>query len=1028
MSKIPTVGRDKDKRRSLLTAPRTYRQKTSIPSPTKVEGPEVKCSKFKVGDLVSISGVKHGVVRYFGRVHFAEGEWFGIELGDDDGKHNGSIEGVKYFECASKHGIFAPSHKVCSPVESTTTGEGDVDTNPKYRDRSPLKPTQEKTLATSPSSRESSKSPPKSPLDSQTKSTFGFKSLLQQPKSGLQQPKVAVATSKSETDDDQRGEVCAKNDAPASEQQNNVKASKLAKPRTSLPKPASGKSVSLTATTATTNTEKTSSDSNKRSSLPRFGFVPPPSLSSKEPSHRDRLSLGDSSDEQKASHGGSTNPMTASYHEQTAAPHWQIEYKRQASFEQNRSSGIPRPGQRKSVSPPQSMRPVSEQATTESLQTRASEDKENDDELDQPYEVTTPTRVNTQTALTLAYDTHDHALGDCSSSDGDSLRGSRGSSPRVTGSPPRISPNNSPRSLHSPLTQQFNTEDSKNCTFTVHGNEDSENSTCTVPSNKPNSLNLTYDMDLTTQSEADLPDTNDTFSVVHDSALVTHDEDDVCAGMAQQLQSPIPDLLTPSALYAKQAAFEMSSHHVLCDDSAAFLDPLADSHVSAVSSVGILSDDQLCNNSLLSDEFRFTREQIASNSLMCAAPYDDEDDPGDARDLMVSPTRSLEGVLEVDLEVCSIDNPDLATPDITSPSVSSVNESDQRPSTVSDHSATCELSEEKTEAEEVDLSADTHDGGSGHVMANRTYDLTSQPDVTRDAQNLILGSKYSGHVADVASDELNENVANKNVSFKSDDSVSEISVHLESEAIHSKSDALSSTFEIPSCDSKSPVQRQDTYTVQHATESQDVDLERASIIKKSEDYDCEMFASDTSAQMSLLPNDLSAKMDTSNVKHENDLADELSVSLKQHHDMDDCDKDVDLNKCAMTEVYKKSPHDDEECVSTELNDKKVTVTEECAMTDFNDKSDECATMEVCDKVSDTNESLTEEDAQLLCDLEAGHSRYDRPISMISSCSGDTGIVMDIAGAGTASADRNDVSRKERPVSLISTSSADTGEY
>ena len=59
-----------------------------------------------------ISGVKNGTVRYYGKTHFAEGEWCGVELEDADGKHDGTVENVRYFTCEKGYGIFAPLSKV----------------------------------------------------------------------------------------------------------------------------------------------------------------------------------------------------------------------------------------------------------------------------------------------------------------------------------------------------------------------------------------------------------------------------------------------------------------------------------------------------------------------------------------------------------------------------------------------------------------------------------------------------------------------------------------------------------------------------------------------------------------------------------------------------------------------------------------------------------------------------------------------------------------------------------------------------
>ena len=69
-------------------------------------------SSFCPGEKVVVGGAKYGTVRYFGATHFAVGEWCGIELDEPDGKHNGEVDGKKYFDCKDRHGIFAPKHKV----------------------------------------------------------------------------------------------------------------------------------------------------------------------------------------------------------------------------------------------------------------------------------------------------------------------------------------------------------------------------------------------------------------------------------------------------------------------------------------------------------------------------------------------------------------------------------------------------------------------------------------------------------------------------------------------------------------------------------------------------------------------------------------------------------------------------------------------------------------------------------------------------------------------------------------------------
>ncbi|XP_040055704.2 CAP-Gly domain-containing linker protein 3 isoform X1 [Gasterosteus aculeatus] len=66
----------------------------------------------EVGDQVLVAGQKHGIVRYYGKTDFAPGYWFGIELDQATGKHDGSVFGVRYFNCLPKYGVFAPPSRV----------------------------------------------------------------------------------------------------------------------------------------------------------------------------------------------------------------------------------------------------------------------------------------------------------------------------------------------------------------------------------------------------------------------------------------------------------------------------------------------------------------------------------------------------------------------------------------------------------------------------------------------------------------------------------------------------------------------------------------------------------------------------------------------------------------------------------------------------------------------------------------------------------------------------------------------------
>ncbi|TDZ23156.1 Dynactin, 150 kDa isoform [Colletotrichum orbiculare MAFF 240422] len=63
-------------------------------------------SDLGVGQTVRLSDGRTGIVRFVGATHFAGGDWVGIELEDDTGKNDGSVQGERYFDCDMGHGMF----------------------------------------------------------------------------------------------------------------------------------------------------------------------------------------------------------------------------------------------------------------------------------------------------------------------------------------------------------------------------------------------------------------------------------------------------------------------------------------------------------------------------------------------------------------------------------------------------------------------------------------------------------------------------------------------------------------------------------------------------------------------------------------------------------------------------------------------------------------------------------------------------------------------------------------------------------
>ncbi|XP_027750002.1 centrosome-associated protein 350 isoform X11 [Empidonax traillii] len=75
-------------------------------------------SNFNIGDRVLVSKVQPGTLRFKGLTKFAKGFWAGVELDKPEGNNNGTYDGVKYFDCKEKHGIFAPPQKISHITES----------------------------------------------------------------------------------------------------------------------------------------------------------------------------------------------------------------------------------------------------------------------------------------------------------------------------------------------------------------------------------------------------------------------------------------------------------------------------------------------------------------------------------------------------------------------------------------------------------------------------------------------------------------------------------------------------------------------------------------------------------------------------------------------------------------------------------------------------------------------------------------------------------------------------------------------
>ncbi|XP_054166414.1 CAP-Gly domain-containing linker protein 2-like [Oppia nitens] len=72
-----------------------------------------------VGDRVWVNGKKPGYVQFIGETKFAKGEWAGIVLDSYNGKNDGTINGVRYFQCEPFRGLFCRLYRLSRyPVDT----------------------------------------------------------------------------------------------------------------------------------------------------------------------------------------------------------------------------------------------------------------------------------------------------------------------------------------------------------------------------------------------------------------------------------------------------------------------------------------------------------------------------------------------------------------------------------------------------------------------------------------------------------------------------------------------------------------------------------------------------------------------------------------------------------------------------------------------------------------------------------------------------------------------------------------------
>ncbi|GAN11005.1 dynactin [Mucor ambiguus] len=114
-------GFDPQRRRSIMSSSRNS-------SPSSVN--HDISSELKAGARAQVQG-KIGTIRFVGTTSFQTGKWVGIELDEAQGKNSGVVQGKRYFECRTNHGVFVrPSQvKVITPEDEQEEEDGEEQQN-----------------------------------------------------------------------------------------------------------------------------------------------------------------------------------------------------------------------------------------------------------------------------------------------------------------------------------------------------------------------------------------------------------------------------------------------------------------------------------------------------------------------------------------------------------------------------------------------------------------------------------------------------------------------------------------------------------------------------------------------------------------------------------------------------------------------------------------------------------------------------------------------------------------------------------
>ena len=118
-SLITTTTITTDSGASSIETSVTKRTTTGIPKlglSNKMQ-PGQSVEEFTIDEKVWVNGTRPGFVRFIGDTKFAPGKWIGVQLTTPDGKNDGTVAGIRYFQCQHNCGVFVkPQRLTKAPV------------------------------------------------------------------------------------------------------------------------------------------------------------------------------------------------------------------------------------------------------------------------------------------------------------------------------------------------------------------------------------------------------------------------------------------------------------------------------------------------------------------------------------------------------------------------------------------------------------------------------------------------------------------------------------------------------------------------------------------------------------------------------------------------------------------------------------------------------------------------------------------------------------------------------------------------